>query len=724
MRIIPAIDIIDGKCVRLTKGDYNTKKIYNENPKQRAAMVLTDSRIFQDNWGAPNFSGENEVLQMIYTSTYLLAYDSSAEFELRCLTGREGVSNAIRHSIVPALDCALLDRLLTVVEETQHCEIIASNSRLLLEMLLESYQKSSIVISLIQRLLLCSPSIEPDEDLWDSILLVIKKFRWETLSKSITPLLCDPERKKISHDVGARIRSRISLIVFLNRVEFAMKLTRIGSQAAAEFGGQCVTTAISDLLATDNKNVSFMKSTEYVIAKMHRIFTEYNWNGHLVYSALGFWIKHSTSNQLIDIGELLFRLHGLHDTNHCEATQDCLLTYVRKFANCPHRLLPYVFPPPKHLALLQSIRAVIDHGSLEDKDEFGARCISEKAYFSFVLDTITGSLAYGDQVNLLLDLMNQCLVQHQTLSSPSNGWKSSDCDFTSHEHIKMCFERFPNLASLADAAGRLPIHHVVSVRAINTKKEDSNSIPLPIYRSSGILLPYYSSSESDSSDSDDEDDKKRVNTPEQIEAMNEMLEFIMAKNPAAAITRDPISKMYPFMIAGSVGNAVGAFRLLVAGPDLVSGGIDSRSSNESHFAMTREDDYILSDSAKGSMAEFQSSDSPMRKKAKTSEQATVWFMERVCVQLKQNNAEAVIKKINGSMALIELGDKTTRTVRNEDISMVAPQEHDMVLVTGGADVGMEGELVCIDGTDAILKESRENFKIVDFVHLAKISATL
>lgn len=32
MRIIPAIDIIDGKCVRLTKGDYATKKIYNENP--------------------------------------------------------------------------------------------------------------------------------------------------------------------------------------------------------------------------------------------------------------------------------------------------------------------------------------------------------------------------------------------------------------------------------------------------------------------------------------------------------------------------------------------------------------------------------------------------------------------------------------------------------------------------------------------------------------------
>lgn len=36
MRIIPAIDIIDGKCVRLTKGDYNTKKIYNEDPVEVA----------------------------------------------------------------------------------------------------------------------------------------------------------------------------------------------------------------------------------------------------------------------------------------------------------------------------------------------------------------------------------------------------------------------------------------------------------------------------------------------------------------------------------------------------------------------------------------------------------------------------------------------------------------------------------------------------------------
>ena len=36
MEIIPAIDIIDGKCVRLTEGDYTQKTIYNDNPLEVA----------------------------------------------------------------------------------------------------------------------------------------------------------------------------------------------------------------------------------------------------------------------------------------------------------------------------------------------------------------------------------------------------------------------------------------------------------------------------------------------------------------------------------------------------------------------------------------------------------------------------------------------------------------------------------------------------------------
>ena len=39
VEIIPAIDIIEGKCVRLTKGDYDTKKVYNDDPLEVAKMI-------------------------------------------------------------------------------------------------------------------------------------------------------------------------------------------------------------------------------------------------------------------------------------------------------------------------------------------------------------------------------------------------------------------------------------------------------------------------------------------------------------------------------------------------------------------------------------------------------------------------------------------------------------------------------------------------------------
>ncbi|AVM53742.1 1-(5-phosphoribosyl)-5-[(5-phosphoribosylamino)methylideneamino] imidazole-4-carboxamide isomerase [Bacteroides zoogleoformans] len=39
IELIPAIDIIDGKCVRLSQGDYESKKVYNENPVEVAKAL-------------------------------------------------------------------------------------------------------------------------------------------------------------------------------------------------------------------------------------------------------------------------------------------------------------------------------------------------------------------------------------------------------------------------------------------------------------------------------------------------------------------------------------------------------------------------------------------------------------------------------------------------------------------------------------------------------------
>jgi len=75
MRIIVALDIIGGKCVRLTRGDFSTKKIYNENPVE-VARQIEDSGLnylhLVDLDGAKNKKIENlNVLEKIACKTNL-----------------------------------------------------------------------------------------------------------------------------------------------------------------------------------------------------------------------------------------------------------------------------------------------------------------------------------------------------------------------------------------------------------------------------------------------------------------------------------------------------------------------------------------------------------------------------------------------------------------------------------------------------------------------------
>jgi phosphoribosylformimino-5-aminoimidazole carboxamide ribotide isomerase len=76
MEIIPAIDIIDGKCVRLTQGDYSQKKIYNEHPlevaKQFEGIGLTRLHLV-DLDGAKAGAVKNwKVLELIAGKTSLV----------------------------------------------------------------------------------------------------------------------------------------------------------------------------------------------------------------------------------------------------------------------------------------------------------------------------------------------------------------------------------------------------------------------------------------------------------------------------------------------------------------------------------------------------------------------------------------------------------------------------------------------------------------------------
>lgn len=76
IQLIPAIDIIDGKCVRLSQGDYAQKKIYNENPlevaKEFEAHGITRLHVVDLDGAKAQHIVNYKVLENIATHTNLV----------------------------------------------------------------------------------------------------------------------------------------------------------------------------------------------------------------------------------------------------------------------------------------------------------------------------------------------------------------------------------------------------------------------------------------------------------------------------------------------------------------------------------------------------------------------------------------------------------------------------------------------------------------------------
>lgn len=76
IEIIPAIDLIDGKCVRLSQGDYNQKTVYNENPLEVAKMFedvgITRLHLVDLDGAKAHHIVNHKVLEAITTKTSLV----------------------------------------------------------------------------------------------------------------------------------------------------------------------------------------------------------------------------------------------------------------------------------------------------------------------------------------------------------------------------------------------------------------------------------------------------------------------------------------------------------------------------------------------------------------------------------------------------------------------------------------------------------------------------
>jgi hypothetical protein len=173
-------------------------------------------------------------------------------------------------------------------------------------------------------------------------------------------------------------------------------------------------------------------------------------------------------------------------------------------------------------------------------DSVGKQIISHRSTFSSFLKTASEEVAIDsiESQTFLLDLFNNLFVQQaidselacacQRRSSCECGWSNAGTSDNAGEdsitvspslHIKLTLDASPNLAHMKDKDGRLPLHYAAA---------------------RGIY---------------------------------ETVACILEANPKAAVIRDPVTGLYPFMLAGSNGNAAAAFDLLLADPNLVLGGI-------------------------------------------------------------------------------------------------------------------------------------------------------
>jgi hypothetical protein len=533
----------------------------------RDAMMLTDSKMVNDNWGPQTSQSqrENEFEECIYTSkfhaTFLLAYDQGSNFELQCICGVDSVSAAITELIVPTQDYDMLERLLDVIEAKKQCEMESKSSTDLLQMMLLSTDDiRSLVVPFVNRVLLCSPSKEPASAHWEVITLLVKKFGWASISESVRKLLYDDDRKR--NHLG---KSRITLPIFLNRVEFILKLKEIEGQDLHSFTEQCIAGCIVDFENTDNTSWLSRIGINEAINKLDTIIARYGWDENLLRSTLAYLTRNTNSkladdlSTLIDMGAFILKLLSIND---CDFIQGIVSSFTRKFScggsasSFSYELDDIMIGNERCTNFLRCIHTVIKYGSDEETKALGEKMIYRKANLTSVLKAFRENRSNEiDSQALIRDFTNRCLVQHsikfvtseERSFFSSSGWyieedgshdsfsmtllgvDASEGNSSPSAHIQMVFKAYPNLAMLRDECGRLPLH--------------------------------WASSSGDAS----------YDTYDTVS-------FILKKNPAAASARDPISGLFPFMLAASVSNEA-AFELLLASPNLVASGVKSASDD-------------------------------------------------------------------------------------------------------------------------------------------------
>jgi len=561
--------------------DFNPME--GEDDKKKGRMLLSTSSRLVDNWGKRKSRKTKAIHNgydsdshygygydhhtsyeyiSTYRATFVLAYDAGSVYELKCvemskssISGRiirkDGVVAAAA-DVVKKQDYSLLGRLIDVVESKEELRFGSSTCRDLLEMVISTGNNCDGTTSLANRIVgALSTSTEPDSVLWNTIVSAVKKFGWRDLRANVSSLLFDESRKKESDYTSSR-KSRISVVVFLNRIDFCLKLTGADAYVSrSNFAQKCISDSIKDLNKTDNKY--FLSGS--LVEKIDSMVELHGWKAmaNVAKHSLEFLLSNARWRLeiFVRMGRLVSKFHRKHSCSiTLEAMKSFAMTFASKMAESSYFDLKNCLScSPRVEALLASIRVFIEHGDQHAMDSVGKKLISYRSIFSSFLKTASESAVDSIEAQtFLLDVLNKLLVQHsidaevacacQRGSSCGCKWNVGTPDNVSEDnitvtvspslHIKLTLDASSNLAHMKDKDGRLPLHYAAA------------------------------------------------------RSVYEAVACILEANPKAAVIRDPVTGLYPFMLAGSNENTAATFELLLSDPNLVLGGIPADEDGEAN----------------------------------------------------------------------------------------------------------------------------------------------
>ena len=460
------------------------------------------------------------------------AYDSSfADVELKCLGGCKGVAE-VTEKIVKTRDYSLLERLLAVVEAKKKSRFDVESCQTLINMLTKPTRintQTSNRFALVGRIFSgLSSSLEPDIQLYDALLAAIARLGHHHFTDVISKFLSD-ERRKGQH----------TLPIFLQRADFVLKLDEHFENESGYVG------KLVAYFTSFGADIYHPHSDE-VVRAISSLISRHGWEamGPIVQATLDFMhIKSSSNrstttfcNRTILLWEVL--------ANRYDFMQVCLTHFAEDFSMYlvgNVQLTKREFLGNNQSTLVKALSYVMAHGNSDDHGRLGKWAILSEELFTAFLAAVSSPQSTRlefETLRFLLDVLNKCLVHNSIAriwawSSLVQPIINGNQTLPPSLHLRRILIEFPDLPILEDGDKRLTLHHA----------SDSNT------------------------------------------ASYENVMDVFEANPKAASVRDPVTNLYPFMLAGMHGNTDAAFTLLLSNPTLVivwnQAKVDSRKRKRS-----------------------------------------------------------------------------------------------------------------------------------------------